>query len=102
MSTATNHGLWKNRRWMTSNVRPVGRAHFGGEMLDPEVHDKQHQQGGSRNALQIPVDGSSGHLVQYQPFLKLATESTEVTERIDELGVLCDLSGSIYECLNMP
>ena len=36
-----------------------GRAHFGGEVLDPEVHDEQHEEGGSRDALQVPVDCSS-------------------------------------------
>ena len=38
-----------------------GGAHFGGEVLDPEVHDEQHKQGGARDALQIPVDCSSRH-----------------------------------------
>ena len=38
-----------------------GSAHFGGEVLDPEVHDKQHEQGGACDALQVPVDGASGH-----------------------------------------
>ena len=42
--------------------REAGRgAHFGGEVLHPEVHDEQHQQGGARDALQVPFDGSSGH-----------------------------------------
>jgi hypothetical protein len=30
-------------------------------VLHPEVHDEQHQQGGARDALQVPFDGSSGH-----------------------------------------
>ena len=38
-----------------------GRAHFGGEVLDPEVHDEQHEQGGACDALEIPVDCASGH-----------------------------------------
>src|SRR3954469_11488197 len=42
-----------------------GRAHFGGEMLDPEVHDEQHQQRGACDALEVPVDGASGH--NYKP-----------------------------------
>ena len=33
-----------------------GGAHLGGEVLDPEVHDEQHQQGGACDALQVPVD----------------------------------------------
>lgn len=36
-----------------------GRAHFGGEVLDPEVHDEQHEQRGARDALQVPVESSS-------------------------------------------
>lgn len=32
--------------------RETGRgADFGGEVLDPEVHDEQHEQGGARDAL---------------------------------------------------
>ncbi len=38
-----------------------GRAHFGGEVLDPEVHDEQHEQRGARDALQVPVKRSSRH-----------------------------------------
>ena len=35
------------------------RAHFGRKELDPEVHDEQHEQGGARDALQLPVDRAS-------------------------------------------
>jgi hypothetical protein len=42
--------------------REAGRgAHLGGEVLDPKVHDQQHQQGGARDALEVPVDGSTRH-----------------------------------------
>jgi hypothetical protein len=30
-------------------------------VLDPKVHDEEHQQGGARDALQVPVEGSSRH-----------------------------------------
>ena len=40
---------------------PSRSAHFGGEVLDPEVHDEQQEQGRSCDALQVPVEGSSGH-----------------------------------------
>src|SRR4029078_1962602 len=36
-------------------------AHFGGEVLDPKVHDEQHEQGGACDALKVPVDCASGH-----------------------------------------
>ena len=42
----------------------LGRADFGGEVLDPEVHDEQHQQGGARDALQVPVECSAGHFLR--------------------------------------
>src|SRR3954453_5587906 len=40
---------------------PGGGADFGSEVLDPEVHDEQHEQGGACNALQKPIDRSSRH-----------------------------------------
>ena len=41
--------------------QPFRRSHLGREMLHPEVHDQQHEQGCPRDALQVPVDGASGH-----------------------------------------
>jgi hypothetical protein len=35
-------------------------------VLDPEVHDEEHQEGGAGDALQVPVDCSSGHSCVYQ------------------------------------
>ena len=42
----------------------VGGAHFGREVLDPEVHDEQHEQAPSVLPVmrcRVPVDGASGH-----------------------------------------
>ncbi len=79
-----------------------GSAHFGSEVLYPEMHDEQHQQGGAGDALQKPVNCAGRHLLAFVSLEQQATENTEVTERIVFLGVLCDLCGAIHECCKIP
>ena len=72
------------------------RAHLSCKMLDPKMHDQEHEQSSPRDALQIPINGASGHLLHVQSYYELATEYTELTEtRIVSLGDLCDLCGKI-------
>src|SRR4051794_33096386 len=35
-----------------------GRADFGGEVLDPEVHDEEQQERCACDALEVPVEGT--------------------------------------------
>src|SRR2546423_12776718 len=37
------------------------RAHFGGEVVDPEKDDEEHKEGGARDAVEVTTEGSSRH-----------------------------------------
>ena len=55
-------GVMKQASLDDFECEACGRAHFGCEVLHPEVHDEQHDESGARDPLQVPIDGSSSHI----------------------------------------